>query len=77
MGFTWDLLDETNKSHLKMDGLEYDELSFWGKRPIFRGYVMLVSGSVPVFFPLQPVGTDISNPKVGSSTILAGSLLVI
>ncbi len=42
MGFTWDLWDETNSSHLKMDGWK-TILSFWDG--LFSG-AMLVSGNV-------------------------------
>ena len=49
MGFTWDLWDETKKSHLKMDGWN-TIVSFW-EWPIFRGE-LLVSGRVFVdFYP--------------------------
>ena len=39
-------LGETNSEFAPENGwLEYDEVSFWGKRPIFRGE-LLVSGRV-------------------------------
>ena len=43
MGFTWDLWDETNSSHLKMDDWKMI-VSFWGRFP--GRCELLVSGRV-------------------------------
>ena len=36
-------LPKTNSSRLKMDGWLEDEISYWGKRPIFRGELAVFS----------------------------------
>ncbi len=61
---SWDIFPETNELHLKMDGWK-TIISFWGKRPIFRGKLAVsFTECIPLLssasWPLQLKVADLS-----------------